>query len=219
MRRGVFALAVAMAGVLAVPGLAQNAADATFTRVALPADFATSFKLYDKVDKPDRKIVRYLYINQQALAAVKPGEPFPDGTILVMADHDIALEAGGAPLKSADGRLMPTQRLRAIAVMEKRAGLGRDQPFPRRQGQWRLGICLVQGGWCAQPHQAGQLLCVPFAAEGARFHLLRAENLRSEEMKPAARRASSAPMARRRFSRFASRRAGSRCDRGRRDAC
>jgi hypothetical protein len=147
VRRGVFALAAAMAGVLAVPGLAQNAADATFTRVAFPADFATSFKLYDKVDKPDRKIVRYLYINQQALAAVKPGEPFPNGTILVMADHDIALEAGGAPLKAADGRLMPTQRLRAIAVMEKRAGWGETNLFPadKDNGDWEYASFKVDG--------------------------------------------------------------------------
>jgi hypothetical protein len=147
MRRGGVALAAAIMGILAVPGHAQNAGDATFTRVALPADFATSFKLYDKVDKPDRKIVRYLYINPQALAAVKPGEPFPDGTILVMADHDIALEAGGAPIKGADGRLQPTQRLRAIAVMEKRAGWGETNLFPtdKDNGDWEYASFKADG--------------------------------------------------------------------------
>lgn len=142
-RRGAAACIAAMtsivaAGMLAVPGRAQNASDATFTRVALPADFAKTFKLYDKVDKPDRKIVRYLYVNPQALAAVKPGEPFPEGTILVMEDHDVALEAGGAPIKGADGRLQPTQRIRAIAVMEKRTGWGETNLFPadKDNGDW-----------------------------------------------------------------------------------
>ncbi len=121
-----------------MPGLAQNANEATFTRVAFPTDFAKNFRLYDKVDKPDRKIVRYLYVNPQVLPNVKPGEPFPDGTILVMEDHDVALEAGGAPMKTADGRLIPTQRIRAIAVMEKRAGWGETNLFPadKDNGDW-----------------------------------------------------------------------------------
>ena len=41
----------------------------TPTRVTFPADFSKTFQLYDKVDKADRKIVRYLYINKDALAA------------------------------------------------------------------------------------------------------------------------------------------------------
>ena len=138
IRKGNAACVAARLGFLAMPGQAQNAGDATFTRVAYPTDFEKTFRLYDKIDKPNRKIVRYLYINPQALAAVKPGEPFPEGTILVMADRDIALEAGGAPLKGADGRLLPTQRLRAIAVMEKRAGWGETNLFPADQdnGDW-----------------------------------------------------------------------------------
>ncbi len=50
--------------------------DATPTRIELPKDYATTFQRYDMVDKPDRKIVRFLYVNKDALAKVKPGEPF-----------------------------------------------------------------------------------------------------------------------------------------------
>lgn len=119
------------------PILAQTtpaAAEATPTRVAFPADFAKTFQLYDKVDKLDRKIVRYLYVNKDALAKVKPGEPFPDGTVLVMEDHDVALESGGAPIKSRDGRLQPTARVKAIAVMEKQAGWGKTNLIPPEKG-------------------------------------------------------------------------------------
>jgi hypothetical protein len=124
---------------LAVPALPQSApGDTSVTRVQFPREFATGFRLYDRVDKPERKIVRYLYINPQALAAVKPGEPFPDGTVLVMEDHDVALEAGGSPLRNAEGRLVPTLRVKAVAVMEKRAGWGDTNPFPieKDNGDW-----------------------------------------------------------------------------------
>lgn len=121
--------------------------DATPTRVVLPKDFATTFQRYDMVDKVDRKIVRYLYINKEALAGVKPGEPFPDGTILVMEDHDVALEAGGAPIKGANGRLRPTSRIKALAVMEKRKGWGETNLFPleKDNGDWEYASFKADG--------------------------------------------------------------------------
>lgn len=146
-RQAVFA--AFLVPVFSLPAVPQQAAapDTSVTRVALPAGFATGFRLYDKVDKPDRKIVRYLYINPQALAAVKPGEPFPDGTILVMEDHDVALEAGGAPIKAGDGRLMPTQRVKGVFVMEKRSGWGESNPFPpeKDNGDWEYAAFKADG--------------------------------------------------------------------------
>ncbi len=112
--------------------------DATPTRIAFPKDFATGFQRYDMVDKPDRKIVRFLYVNKDALAKVKPGQPFPEGIVLVMADHDVALEAGGNPIRTPEGRLVPTGRLKAVAVMEKQKGWGETNLFPpeKDNGDW-----------------------------------------------------------------------------------
>ncbi len=122
-------------------------ADATPTRVELPKDFARTFHLYDKVDKVDRKIVRYLYVNKDALAQVKPGEPFPDGMVLIMEDHGVVLEAGGAPVKTVDGRLQPTGRVRAVAVMEKRKGWGETNLFPpeKDNGDWEYASFKADG--------------------------------------------------------------------------
>lgn len=136
-----FAGAMLQASVMAQtqpPPVAPPPVEPTLTRVALPKDFATAFQRYDMVDKVDRKIVRYLYVSKDSLANVKPGEPFPEGTILVMEDHEVALEAGGAPIKAANGRLQPTGRVRALAVMEKRKGWGETNLFPpeKDNGDW-----------------------------------------------------------------------------------
>lgn len=149
---GVLSAGVAVLVVgMGIVGMAQAQtappADATPTRVTLPKDFATTFQLYDKVDKLDRKIVRFLYINKEALAKVAPGEPLPNGTILVMEDHDVALEAGGAPIKSREGRLMPTGRIKANAVMMKEAMWGETNPFPpeKDNGDWEYGSFKADG--------------------------------------------------------------------------
>lgn len=122
-------------------------ADATPTRIVLPKDYASTFQRYDMVGKADRKIVRYLYVNKDALAKVKPGEAFPDGIVLVMEDHEVALEAGGAPIKDANGRLQPTSRIKSIAVMEKRKGWGETNLFPpeKDNGDWEYASFKADG--------------------------------------------------------------------------
>lgn len=135
-----------MAATMPAPRAQQ--ADATFTRVEMPKDLAGGFQLYDKVDKPDRKITRYLYVNKAALAQVKDGEPFPEGTILVMEDRAVALDTAEKPLVGADGRLQPTGRVRAYAVMEKRKGWGETNLLPsdKDNGDWEYASFKPDGG-------------------------------------------------------------------------
>lgn len=167
----------AMAIGLALPVVAQQAPTPTPTRVEMPKDLATAFQLYDKVDRPERKITRFLYVNREALAKVKPGEPLPEGTVLVMEDHDVALEAGGAPIKAADGRLMPTQRIKAYAVMEKRAGWGESNPFPpeKDNGDWEYASFRPDGSRNPIPLDSCYSCHLPqksldFTFSGAKIH-------------------------------------------------
>lgn len=132
-----------------VPGASAQTppADATPTRVELPKDFVKTFQRYDMVDKADRKIVRFLYVNKDALAKVTPGQPFPEGMVLVMEDHEVALEAGGTPIKGANGRLQPTGRVKSVAVMEKRGGWGETNLFPpeKDNGDWEYAAFKADG--------------------------------------------------------------------------
>lgn len=161
-------------------GLAQDAGEATFTRVAMPKDLA-GFQLYGKVDKPDRKIVRFLYVNRDALAVVRPGEPFPDGTIIVMEDHSVALDTAGAPIRGADGRLQPTGRVRAYLLMEKRKGWGETNLFPpeKDNGDWEYALFRGDGSpnpvkldTCYSCHLPQNKDGLDFTFSGAGIHAL-----------------------------------------------
>lgn len=126
---------------------AQSAPEATFTRVEFPADYAKTFVRYDVVDKLDRNIVRMFYVNPQALAAIKPNEPFPSGTVIVMENRAALLDARGMPIKTAEGKLQATGRIRSIEVMEKRSGWGETNLFPadKDNGDWEYASFKPEG--------------------------------------------------------------------------
>lgn len=127
----------------------------TPTRVAYPKGFETGFIRYDMVDKPDRKRVRFLYINKAAAEAARPGADLPNGAVIVMEDHEVELDASGMPLM-VDGRLKPTAKVIGVSVMEKRAGWGASNPFPDDldNGDWEYAAFRPDGQSNAIPLNA-----------------------------------------------------------------
>jgi hypothetical protein len=124
-----------MAITIGIAALALPAA-AGPERIAWPADFADAFILYLQVDRHDRNRVRFMYVNPEADAQARGGEPLPDGTVLIMADRDAALDGAGKPVLGPDGRFVATGDFTNVFVMEKRAGWGEDQPADMRNGDW-----------------------------------------------------------------------------------
>jgi hypothetical protein len=100
--------------------------------VAFPTGFAGEFVPYNRVDRPDRKTVRFMYANPAAVEAARPGEPIPHGTVLVMADHKARLD-GERRVTDAEGRLVPTDEVVNVFVMEKQPGWGAGYLRPRRE--------------------------------------------------------------------------------------
>ncbi len=106
-------------------------------RIAFPENYAKTFTLYDKIDKTKKKKkekVRYMYANPAALS-VSSG-PLPSGSIIIMEDHAIETEADGTPKMASSGRLMPTDEVTNVFVMEKRSGWGDAYPADTRNGDW-----------------------------------------------------------------------------------
>lgn len=94
--------------------------------VKLPENYQTQFVNYLDVDRFDRKRVRRMYVNPEALALAKAGEALPDGTILIMEDHDAKLGADGEFLFGETGRMIPEDAVSNIFVMEKNADWSTD---------------------------------------------------------------------------------------------
>jgi hypothetical protein len=105
-------------------------------RVAFPQGYASSWVKYTVVERPDRKLVRNMYVNPDAHAKAKAGEPIPDGTVLVMEDRQVELDASGNPELGPDGRFISTGEVTGIFVMEKRRGWGETIPPDKRNGDW-----------------------------------------------------------------------------------
>lgn len=118
--------------------LAVTVASAGTDKVGFPENYAANFVRYVTVDKPERTppIIRFMYINPEALAAAKPGAPLPHGTVIVMEDHKARLGADGQPMTDANGRFMPTDELTNVFVQEKQAGWGAEYPADKRNGEW-----------------------------------------------------------------------------------
>ncbi|MBB3190733.1 cytochrome P460 family protein [Halomonas cerina] len=106
--------------------------------VDFPENYAGTFVRYTTVDKPDRDppIIRFLYINPDALAEARPGEPLPHGTVVVMEDHEAELNESGEPRRDADGRFIPTHEVTNVFVQEKQPGWGAEYAEDKRNGEW-----------------------------------------------------------------------------------
>lgn len=105
-------------------GLVALAASASAgpERVDYPAGYANSFKLYATIDRPDREVVWFMYVDPATDAVARAGESLPFGAVLVMEDHRAQLDAAEAPARADDGRMIPTDTITNVFVMEKGGG-------------------------------------------------------------------------------------------------
>lgn len=149
--------------------LLPTAALAGADLVVFPEGYAESFVRYTTIDKPDRKIVRYMYVNPETAAAATPDAELPYGTVLVMEDHKAVLE-GETLVTDANGRLVPTDEVTNIFVMAKAPGWGADYPEAVRNGEWEYARFLPDGSVKADATYDGCFEChKPQAAEDFTF--------------------------------------------------
>lgn len=136
-----------------------------------PDGYATGFVRYHVLDKPDRKITRFFYIDPEALVAAEAGGLLPDGTVLVMEDHAVRMD-GEEPVTDAGGAFIPTDEVKNVFVMEKREGWGAGYPDSVRNGTWEYARfdpagALVSGDTapCFECHKAQEAEDFTFTVE------------------------------------------------------
>jgi hypothetical protein len=114
-------------------------------KFAYPDSYRTEFVRYITIDRPDRKIVRWFYVNPEALDVAQPGEDLPAGTVLIMEDHQARLDAREEPVVDAQGRFISTDEVTNVFVMEKQPGWGAAYPPEVRNGDWEYAWFLADG--------------------------------------------------------------------------
>jgi hypothetical protein len=135
----------ATGGVLAL-GLAIHAASAGPDKVQIPMTYASSYVKIGTWDRYDNKTIRAVYMNPEAWAAAKPGQPLPDGTTLILEGRAAKLGADGQPQLDANGRFMPSDNIVLIATQQKRKGWGTEYPENIRNGEWEYAVFQTNGG-------------------------------------------------------------------------
>lgn len=108
----------------------QTASAAIHSRMTLPANFPAGFTLYDTDESVDGPIAMR-YANAIALRAARAGQPLPDGSVIIVANHAREKDAAGKPKAGA---------IQAYTGMESRAGWGEAIPVLLRNGDWDYEI-------------------------------------------------------------------------------
>jgi hypothetical protein len=121
-------LAVTTIALLIVPAAAGPGT------VAFPEKYRAQTP-YWSVDRAVNDTVRLFYVAPESARKLKPTQPLPHGTVIVMEVYRAQLDGDGKPRKDTSGRFVRGE-LVSIQVMEKRAGWGRDYPDDLRNAEW-----------------------------------------------------------------------------------
>lgn len=131
-----FATLVLLAG-LAAASLAQTRAYTPGpANITLPSGWETSFIRYSTVENEQRRIIRNIFINPEAFAAARAGQPLPYGTLIIMGDQRARAGADGALLRDANNRLIPEPAWISFGVQQKERGWGEGYAANIRNGEW-----------------------------------------------------------------------------------
>lgn len=107
--------------------------------MGLPENYREAFIHFATVDRSDAK-TRKLYINLEAMNALRAGDSLPDRTILVIEAYQAALGSGGEVLRDAAGRFIADQLVPEIHMAERRSTWRiEDLAASSRVGDWNFG--------------------------------------------------------------------------------
>ena len=111
---------------------AQSGSTPKDGELAFPSDYKSYPTFIQGIQKPNA--VRDLYINQIGAKAGQ-GEPFANGSVLVMEIYNAKKDGDGSFVKDRDGHLVKNG-LAKVFVMQKGAGWGNNAPQSLKNGDW-----------------------------------------------------------------------------------
>lgn len=129
----VLALALA-SGLVAGTALAEDIV------LELPADYRQTFDNYltsDRLGQDDQ--VMSMFANSIAREGARADGKLPDGSVLVGEIYTVKTDADGTAIESQLGRRIP-ETLKAIVMMERRAGWDDQYPDELKVGDWEFEV-------------------------------------------------------------------------------
>jgi hemoglobin len=130
--------------------------------LAVPADYKTWPKFLSAVQRPDAKQVREIYMNPTSTAGTA-AKGFPNGSVFVMENYAAKVDAAGALVQGADGKLVKGDLLR-VFVMGKNEGWGQSAPEGLKNGDWIYAAYQANGEKAADPIVACRACHLPLTA-------------------------------------------------------
>ena len=108
---------------------ARQTGPAIPSRMTFPSGFPAGFTLYDTATEDGTMSKRYA--NAIAIQAARAGQTLPDGSIIVVVNHEAKKDASGAVVAGA---------VKSYTGMESRAGWGDSIPSLVRNGNWDYAL-------------------------------------------------------------------------------
>ena len=128
------------------------------SKMTFPATFPAGYVMYRTEASVEDKAVSRSYANAAAVAAAKKGKPLPEGSVIVVVNHDLKLDAAGQPVRLPDGSY-DVDKVTGYAAMEARAGWGKVIPELLRNDSWHYGVFTADKKPRAEFNQAQCLAC------------------------------------------------------------
>lgn len=135
--------ALLIGGVMA-SAVVSGAALAGPEKVEFPALYDKTYTKFGQIDRYDNNTVRVLYANQAAMAA-EPDKPIPSGAVLLIESRPAKLDAAGKPMRNAEGRFIPDDKIGGVFVQEKRTGWAEEYPENVRNPGWEYAVFEADG--------------------------------------------------------------------------
>jgi cytochrome c553 len=111
------------------PAVTAAPADQLPSVMNFPAAFPAGFRIYEQLQEGGHTTRRWA--NDEAWAAAASGRPLPDGSVIVVSEHDSPAGPDGKPVPGP---------ARSFAAMEARAGWGERVPALLRNGNWDYAL-------------------------------------------------------------------------------
>lgn len=147
--------------------LGIGAASAGPEQIDYPTAYQSRYVWMGDIDRHDNNTIRRLYMNPEAFATAKAGQPFPDNTILVLEMRSIQMADGKPVLK--DGRFVPGDNVVGIGIQQKKRGFGTAYADNLRNGDWEYAFFDINGVRRSTPSQSCLQCHKPREAEDFTF--------------------------------------------------